>query len=459
MANEEIPTVNDVLSRLYTIRDEAAGQAKRDAEELIASHSAKGLLRSGATLKALATIIENRFDASLDETFGVLRHMQSVPGTDYATCRDQAFLRARDLVPALRGATDLDKWLDMIGRGTATEVINRRVEGLMGRIDYRFRQFDVGLDRARGEPAQAEPRPEPQRAAPVASATAARAFQVALSFAGEQRAYVHDVAQALAARHVAVFYDEFQANALWGKDGAEHFHHVYANDAQYVVMFISAEYVAKAWTRQERRAAISRQMKDAAEYILPVRFDDSEVPGLPDTLQFLRADRFTPAQLAVEIAKKIGVAPTAGKASDVPPPASSALSGEVTFDYAAHNGRYMIGSGTAAFETAWSKASDASIHLMNDPGTIHGIAIARGAGEIGEVVDATAHDYSSRVRTVKTGEVAVIRNVEGFYAAVRVLKVEDDSRGAASDALTIGYRILADGGTDFSAVAAEGDPG
>src|SRR5690606_28309637 len=108
---------------------------------------------------------------------------------------------------------------------------------------------------------------------------------------------------------------------------------------------------------------ISRQMKDDGEYILPVRFDMTEVPGLPDTMQYLMAERFTPAELALEIAKKVGVAPTAGKASDLPPPASGALSGEVTFDYAAHDGRYVIGTGATAFETRWSKASDTSIHL------------------------------------------------------------------------------------------------
>lgn len=171
-----------------------------------------------------------------------------------------------------------------------------------------------------------------------------RPFQVALSFAGEQRSYVREVANALSAKHIAVFYDEFEANSLWGKDGAEYFHQVYSLDAQYVVMFTSKEYIEKAWTRQERRSAISRQMKDEAEYILPVRFDDTEVPGLPDTLQYLEAKSFTPAELAIEIARKIGVTPTSRKASDVPPPRSGATAGEVTFDYSAFNGRYVITS-------------------------------------------------------------------------------------------------------------------
>ncbi len=259
----------------------------------------------------------------------------------------------------------------------------------------------------------------------------------------------------LAASHIAVFYDGFEANALWGKDGAEHFHQIYSRDTQYVVMFISEAYVAKAWTRHERRAAISRQMKDDGEYILPVRFDMTEVPGLPDTMQYLMAKRFTPAELAVEIARKVGVAPTAGKASDLPPPASGALSGEVTFDYAAHDGRYVIGTGATAFETRWSKASDTSIHLLNDPPSIHGVAIARGASDFAEITDASAYDFTSRSRTPRVGEIAVLRNTNGFFAAVQILQVDDDSRGATSDALTIRYLILPDGSNNFTAAIGE----
>lgn len=283
------------------------------------------------------------------------------------------------------------------------------------------------------------------------SQSAPRPYQVALSFAGEQRTYVRAVAQALVARHIAIFYDEFEALNLWGKDGAEHFHQVFAQDARYVVIFISADYVAKSWPRQERRAALSRQIESDVEYVLPVRFDATPVPGFPTTLQYLEADRYTPAELAVLIAKKIGLPPTAGKASDIPPPASRATSGEVTFDYGAFNGRFVIGTGPTEFETKWSKASDTSIHLLNDPPSINGIAIAKGATAFDQIADAATYDFTSRSRTPRVGEIAVLRNLNGFYAAVQIVNVEDDTRGAAADALTFRYVIQAGGSNDFSA--------
>lgn len=456
MANHEHPTINDFLARLYTIRDDAGARAKAEANAVSTRNAARGLLRSGATLKAMAELIENEFDAALSEMLATLRHMKSVPDIDYQACRDQAFLRARDLLPVLRGAAELDKWIDMMGRGTAGDVINKRIEALRPKIDYRFRQFEVGLDQvgvSRAEPAASAASPGLPADPPVAVQIEhePRPYQVALSFAGEQREYVREVARALAARHVAVFYDEFEANNLWGKDGTEHFHQIYSRGTQYVVMFISAEYVAKAWTRQERRSAISRQIKDEAEYILPVRFDDTEVPGLPETIQYLSAGRYTPVALAVEIARKVGVGPTSGKASDVPPPASGALSGEVTFDYGAFNGRYVIGTDATTFETQWSKGSDTSIHLYNDPQSIHGIAVARGATAIEQITDASAYDFTSRSRALQTGEIAVLRNTDGFFAAVQILAVDDNTRGATSDALTMRYLILPGGEHDFSA--------
>jgi hypothetical protein len=193
-------------------------------------------------------------------------------------------------------------------------------------------------------------------------------------------------------------------------------------------MFISKEYVAKKWTRHERRSALSRAIAEEGEYVLPVRFDDSAVPGLPNTVQYLTA-----------------------KASEVPPPQVSSLSGEATFDYSAFNGRFIIGSGAQQFETMWSKSSDADIILYNDPPSINGMAVAKGSTRISDVVDASAYDFTSRTRRVKVGEIAVLRNIHGFYAAVHILAIKDDTRGSDCDEARIRFGIQPDGSPSFSA--------
>lgn len=278
-------------------------------------------------------------------------------------------------------------------------------------------------------------------------------YEVALSFSGAQREYVEQVARFLQARGVAVFYDEFESVMLWGKDGVETLHEIYSERASYVVIFISKEYVAGAWPSHEKRSALSRALWERREFILPVRFDDSVVPGLPDTTLHQSALDKSPSEIAAMLCEQIGVKPFAVKADAVPAPRLSSPTGEAAFDYSSHNGRYVIGQGPTVFETKWSKASDTSIHLVNDPDSINGVAHAKGCQSIDEVTNAAALDYTSRVRTIPRGGVAVLRNREGFYAALQILDIKDDTRSDDHDELRFRYAIQVDGSDDFSAFA------
>ena len=82
-----------------------------------------------------------------------------------------------------------------------------------------------------------------------------RRWDVALSFAGAQRAYVERVAAALKARGVRCFYDADEQVELWGRHLAEELPRIYAEESAVVVVFVSADYAWGNWTRLERRAA------------------------------------------------------------------------------------------------------------------------------------------------------------------------------------------------------------
>jgi hypothetical protein len=138
-----------------------------------------------------------------------------------------------------------------------------------------------------------------------AIASSGSIFQVALSFASEQRWYVLRVASALAALGIVYFYDEEQRVALWGKNQVEELQHIYSDASSAVVMFISSEYAEKSWPIHERRASISRAIHERREYVLPVRFDDTPLPGLDPDISYLKAEDFTPEQLAGAIANKL----------------------------------------------------------------------------------------------------------------------------------------------------------
>jgi hypothetical protein len=125
------------------------------------------------------------------------------------------------------------------------------------------------------------------------------------------------------------------------------------------------------------------------------------------------------------------------------------LSGRVSFDYTNNNGRYAIGEGDLLFETKWSKASNTSIHLYNDPPSIESIAVATGVSAIEQVLDASSYDSSSRSRTLQEGEVAVLKNFQGNYAAVQVVDVKDSTRSDDRDELTLRYVINANRDASF----------
>lgn len=152
------------------------------------------------------------------------------------------------------------------------------------------------------------------RPAPVAPAEPAipnrpheQWYEVALSFAGENREYVERVADTLRARDVTVFYDQYERTELWGKDLVEHLAEIYKRRARFVVMFISEHYIKKPWPKHEKRAALEGQLYAKKEFLLPVRFDSTEVPGLSDTISYVDANRVEPLELVEMILDKLRI--------------------------------------------------------------------------------------------------------------------------------------------------------
>jgi hypothetical protein len=76
-------------------------------------------------------------------------------------------------------------------------------------------------------------------------------YDVAVSFAGENRPKAEQFAGLLKAQGLNVFYDEWEQANLWGRDLYEHLDEVYRKKARYCVMFLSEAYARKAWTNHE----------------------------------------------------------------------------------------------------------------------------------------------------------------------------------------------------------------
>ena len=137
------------------------------------------------------------------------------------------------------------------------------------------------------------------------NSTQNKPYHVALSFAGDDREYVRQVAQYLRAHPIKVFFDEAEQTSLWGKDLVETLARIYSSQSEFVVVFISKAYSEKEWTRHELRSALSAAIRSRREYILPVRFDQTKLDGLLETVSYLSISEMPPSVLGEQIIAKL----------------------------------------------------------------------------------------------------------------------------------------------------------
>lgn len=168
------------------------------------------------------------------------------------------------------------------------------------------------LERARRSQSQLPVTFEPRPVAPVQAEPSDEQFSdtydVCLSFAGEQRDYVERIAASLKDAGLDVFYDQDKdiAPKLWGRDLGEYLDYIYRKGSRFCLMFISEDYASKAWARHERRSALARAIEQQSEYVLPVRFDDTELPGFRPTIGYVDLREIAPATLVEFVLEKLG---------------------------------------------------------------------------------------------------------------------------------------------------------
>jgi hypothetical protein len=130
-------------------------------------------------------------------------------------------------------------------------------------------------------------------------------YDVALSFAGEDREYVEQVAEVLRGSGVKVFYDKFETAQLWGRNLADHLGEVYGKRSRFVVIFISKFYPLKAWPKHERQSAQARAIRENTIVLLPAKFDDTDIEGMPSSTAYVDLRKTSPAELATLIQQKL----------------------------------------------------------------------------------------------------------------------------------------------------------
>jgi len=105
-------------------------------------------------------------------------------------------------------------------------------------------------------------------------------YDVALSFASEDKSTAEELTDLLATRDITVFRDEYAGSGSPGTDVIDHLVNLYARKARYCVLLVSRHYPLQSWTEAERTSAQEMALRDAEEYILPLQLDDVDTPGI-----------------------------------------------------------------------------------------------------------------------------------------------------------------------------------
>ncbi len=129
-------------------------------------------------------------------------------------------------------------------------------------------------------------------------------FDVALSFAGEDRATAEALAGALAGEGVAAFFDRDFEPELLGDALAPRLRGIYQK-ARFAVVLVSAHYAAKPWTKFELAVLLEEERRHQRSYLLPLRLDDTTVDGIDDERVYLDLRQRSVAEAAAVITKKV----------------------------------------------------------------------------------------------------------------------------------------------------------
>lgn len=130
-------------------------------------------------------------------------------------------------------------------------------------------------------------------------------YDIAISYASEDRDYAEPLANILRHHGIKIFYDQYEEATLWGKNLYDYLSDLYQHRARFCVMLLSQHYASQVWTTFERQASQARAFEEHEEYLLPVRLDSTEIPGILSTVAYLSWPPATAKSIADTILAKL----------------------------------------------------------------------------------------------------------------------------------------------------------
>jgi len=133
-------------------------------------------------------------------------------------------------------------------------------------------------------------------------------FKVGLSFPGENRDFIRDIADILSKSYGQdqIFYDEYHQAELARLDLDINLGDLYRTKCELVIPFFSADYQSKKWCRLEWRYMRDIIFKgERLHAVMPFRLDSTKVDELLGIDGYIDAEKLTPAEVAAHIEKRL----------------------------------------------------------------------------------------------------------------------------------------------------------
>jgi hypothetical protein len=132
-------------------------------------------------------------------------------------------------------------------------------------------------------------------------------FDVAISFSGADRDAAFAIAEALRQRNINVFYDEWHQYELWGQDLSTILPSIYST-ATLCVILISKAYSTSPYPKHELRTLLERLVLNDSDFLLPVKLDSTDLPGINKTIVFADYTKEGPEIVAEWVARRLATA-------------------------------------------------------------------------------------------------------------------------------------------------------
>lgn len=125
-------------------------------------------------------------------------------------------------------------------------------------------------------------------------------FDIAISYASENKDIAEGIAYGLKKDNVEVFYDGFFPVELWGEDLDIILESIFRDKANFCLILVSKYYIDKYWTTKEKTSAIARQIKENRPYILQLKLDDTTLPEISETIRYLKYEGIEKALTSIK---------------------------------------------------------------------------------------------------------------------------------------------------------------